>query len=74
MALDSSLFLIPKQLRTLAVTLELLVVSLQSFDDTAVLLRTHLRQLQDNGEGSGQAKDAGGELTPADSVSDKMRN
>lgn len=52
-ALDSLFVFFPKHLRALAGTQELLVVGLQSFDDTAVLLGTHLRQLPDSGDGSG---------------------
>lgn len=44
-ALDGFLVLLPEHLGTLAGAQELLVVSLQSFDDVAVLLRTHLGQL-----------------------------
>lgn len=51
--LDRFLILFPKHLRPFAVTQELSVVSLQSLDDTAVLIWTHLRQLRGNGERSG---------------------
>lgn len=58
-ALDGLFIFFPKHLRALAGTQELLVVGLQSFDDAAVLLRTHLGQLPVGGEesGSGQTKE-----------------
>lgn len=48
MSLDCFLLVLPEHLRTFARLQELLVVSLQSLDQAAVLLWTHLGQLQHN--------------------------
>lgn len=55
-ALEFFLLLFPEHLRTFAGMQELLVVRLQLFDDIAVLLGTHLRQLRGDGEETGQAR------------------
>lgn len=48
-ALDVFLLFVPKHLRPFTGAHKLFVVSLQPFDDAAILLGTHLTQLQDGG-------------------------
>lgn len=55
-ALDNFPVLLPEHLRALAGTQELLVVSLQYFNNVSILIGRHLGQLRDNGEESRQAR------------------